>query len=128
MRVYLVRHSANLSLLGLYWSKSVQDLWWEIDGVADPSSYEYAVLKHGSLHFAREEPLVPQAPATEDENELDEFNPPNIPWQQATASEYLWEALYNQATLRWKKLAYADQPGGGIFEVIEEASLAGKRL
>jgi hypothetical protein len=118
MKVYLIRNFRSKAIIGIYWSRSLNDLWWEVDGLADPSAYEYVTMPHGSLHFAGEEPIVEQVPDTDDEAVLDDFSPKPLPWNNATPSENLWSALHNAETMKWSRFPYSDQPGGGIHQVI----------
>lgn len=118
MNVYLVRNFETKSLLGLYWANNSKDLWWEIDAVTDPCRYEYTSLNQGSLHFSDEEPIPEQAPAGD--VVTDDFQPAQIPWGDATPSDQLWSAIHDSADHKWKKLPFADEPGGGTFEVIKE--------
>lgn len=121
MKIFLVRHAEEKTILGLFWTGTIKDLWWEVDGTTDPYHYEYAELHHGSLHFGDVEPSVAQAP---DGDESDSFDPPRTPWDQATPSEHLWAALHRQSDERWTRFPAADHPGGGAFEAVKKARAA----
>jgi len=120
VKVFLVRNFHDKRLLGLFWAQNNMDLWWEVDGSSDPSNYEYASIRHGGLYFAGTEPVLDQAPEPDltDPGALDEWAPKTIPWQKATPSEHLWRALHSNSDLAWRRFPYADQPGGGVHEVI----------
>lgn len=121
MKVYLVRNHETKSILGLFWSDRIRDLWWEVDCAADPGLYEYSVMTHGSLCFHGEEPVPDQA--DEDvEAFSDDFSPSPMPWSEASPSEFLFEALHHSCDVKWRKFPYADEPGGGAHEVVAAAA------
>lgn len=109
MRCYLIRNSASLGVLGLFWAEDSEQLWWLVDQAnGDPTQYEYAELTGGFLAFTGEaEPVADQI----DRNEglQNHFN-----WSDAEPSEALLTALHQQSQNTWNRLPHADEPGGGL--------------
>jgi hypothetical protein len=55
MVAYVVRHKANITLLGLFVAKDIDALWDLVDEFCDPSDYEYRSVENGALILPQNE-------------------------------------------------------------------------
>lgn len=44
MKVYLVREAETTAVHGIFWAKSLADLWDAVDEMGDPSDFEWAKI------------------------------------------------------------------------------------
>lgn len=123
MKVCLVRHVESKDFQGLFWGKTLADIYDEVDAeLADPYRFEYAFVDSGGL-FTRA-PIgkarrVPQFDDHEDVEDTEEFD-----WSGFVVSETLSMKLYDMVSLRWQRFDRTDT-GVGLLARAQARRLRG---
>lgn len=117
MRVYLVRHIETKEVQGLFWG-SLDDIWDQLDELADPLGFEYAPLKPGALYnnFPIGEGRVAlqyDDALTEEQEEAGDY----FKWDGFSESECFASQLFQQSRLHWRPFDATDVGHGLLARV-----------
>jgi hypothetical protein len=120
MAAYLVRHTEDKTLLGLFVAKSLADLWDTVDEVTDPVAYEHTRLSSGALYATGEETLDSPPPFTLEYTE--ETEEPPVIREEGTFS--LSQLAFEKAEDgRWTQFDSAFDGIGLIARIMEDLAL-----
>lgn len=114
MKVYLVRSIETKAFEGVFWAKSLADLWDTFDQFGDPYGYEYAALRaSGAVCVgARSGVHIQQWDELGDDDDVEE-----VDWSIFQADEMLGAALHNQRDLKWKPFCASDEGYGLLARI-----------
>ncbi|WP_409188409.1 hypothetical protein [Bradyrhizobium sp. RDM4] len=116
MKVCIVRHIETREFQGIFWGKSIADIWDVFDELGDPSEFEYAALKAGALYTRAEideGQKIVQLDSISDPEEAG----PSVDWSSFEPSEQFDENLRGQDDLRWRRFDYASQGHGLLARI-----------
>lgn len=118
MKLFAVRHRETHEAVGIFWSNSSEDLWWDIDAVTDPGICEVRVIKtpfavvwEGSTNTKFGEGI------SEEDEDKDRMS-------GVSFCERGLEVFFDTIS-PWKRVPCFDEPGGG-YETLKR--LAEQRL
>jgi hypothetical protein len=125
MRLFAVRLIENKQAVGFFWAPDLVSLWWMIDSVCDPGECEYhqidgiaAITWQGAVKAtlgAGNDDKTGEMPA------LDELR------RELTFDFALEDYVTRAIPAEWKKVPFADEPGGGIDDLSAAAGKASPR-
>jgi len=128
MRLFAVRIIKDKQPVGFFWADDLVGLWWMIDSVCDPGGCEYqritekaAITWEGKVD-AKLGVGIKFNEKTGESKEFDRL-------KAGLSFSYGFEDYVLGSRKAWSKVPYADEPGGGIYELDdeEEAPQKGRR-
>jgi hypothetical protein len=121
MRLFAVRLLEDKQAVGFFWAANSSSLWWMIDSVCDPGLCEYhriseraAIMWDGKVTatLGAGSNLTDEDEASGESSALDEL-------RAKMDFSYAFEDFLYGTVEEWTKVPYADEPGGGIHELIQ---------
>ena len=115
MKVYLVRRIEDKGVLGVFWG-SPEAVWDCVDELGDPPFFEAAELTFGAIYID-----TPTEPVWQQYSDMEEEGPDYGPEDFAgyTPNETFFSAIRDQASLKWKRLDYADEGVGLLRRIFD---------
>jgi hypothetical protein len=129
MRLFAVRLIEDKQAVGFFWAIDSSSLWWMIDSVCDPGDCEYHRISDRAA-ITWESKVTATLGAGSNFTEEDEASGESAALNELRAKvdfSYAFEDFLYSTVEEWTKVPYADEPGGGIHELIEEKEGAGIR-
>ena len=124
MRLFAVRVIKDKQPVGLFWAPDPIALWWMIDSVCDPGECEYLRIKDRAaiMWEGRVKATFGGGIASDEKGESKELHE----LRSKLSFEYALEDLLHESKDDWIKVPFADEPGGGIHELVEQAKMERK--
>ncbi len=125
VRLFAVRTFEGHEITGLFLAHNLEELWWQVDSVTDPCDCEYTPIDNsGWISWPNSGAKVvgeKQPDIDDDGNDASDgfFDGTQLDWEGS-----FHDALFPYAFDRekkWKRLPYADQPGGGLYGIFRDA-------
>lgn len=127
MRLFAVRLMEHQQAVGFFWAPDRVALWWMVDSVCDPGLCEFvrvrdraALVWNGktSLRFADR-----NLHADNEDDNGDRWERKHRRHKGEMSFEYaLEDFIFGFKTGDWEKLPYADEPEGGIADILAEVA------
>jgi hypothetical protein len=126
MRLSAVRLIKTKEPVGFFWVSDLSALWWMIDSVTDPGACEYSRIRHGAAvawNSRVNATFGTGKNRDKTEGKIDNFEA----IRRGASFEFGFDDYIYGVVENWIKVPFADEPGGGAFELVEEAKAAKPR-
>jgi hypothetical protein len=118
MRLFAVRVIKDKQPVGIFWAPDPITLWWMIDSVCDPGDCEFVRIKDRAAIVWEDKVNVKFGARTSDEAD---DSKDLLELREKLSFEYaLGDLVYGFCNDAWKKVPFADEPSGGIHDLLEQ--------
>jgi hypothetical protein len=121
MRLFAVRLIKDKQAVGFFWATDAESLWWMVDAVCDPGGCEFhrvrneaAITWPGKVRAT----LGGGKNFTDEDEATGESKAINQLRTEISFDFALEDYLYATVEGGWIKLPFADEPGGGVHQIV----------